>query len=505
MAGGEFVSEVMALADGSFLFAGNSTAGQAIGELVAPTSGGYVVRRSATGTWAWLCSISASQVTIGGATLDETAGKIFVSGHTWAGSVSFNGAEVAVPGDLFVARLDLDGAFEWVVRATAQSVGPSVPYDVAGDGAGGVYVHGWNNPNGPPAEFGPFVIPTGFNNDVYLAHIAPDGNWDWVEYMIGLPEISSRDLAVDTLGRPVLVGCFNGLSMTIGQDTLYAEQSGQMQPTITLFAACWEPTGELAWAATADSSVAGYSIISVVMAPQDGPLRLIGAADQGMILGEDTLTEVGKFIARLDYSGHWTGVEELSGVGGISSATELPNGQLLVGGGSMVSGSIGSFDLEVGSAVQVGFAGICDDGGHWIAADQTHGNLLGETQVVSTPDQWRAVAYGFFQAQLWLDGDTLDDGFASGAGYICDIGFGSVGLQEISAHASLNAWPVPASDRLYFATPWPGNTTRVRVVDTSGRTVIDRNSKVSYVEVDDLTPGCYVLVVNGLSARFLKQ
>jgi hypothetical protein len=505
MAGGELVSEAVGLSDGSFIFAGNSTLGQSVGELVAPTNGGFVVRRSANGTWEWLCSITASQLTIGGATVDETAGKIFVSGHSWASSVSFNGVEVAIPGDLFVARLDMAGAYEWMARATAQSVGPSVPSDVAGDGAGGAYVHGWNNPNGPPAEFGPFVIPTGFNYDVYLAHITPTGSWDWVEYMIGQPEISSRDLAVDNLGRPVLVGCFNGLSMTIGQDTLFAEQSGVMQPTITLFAACWEPTGELAWAVTADSSVAGHSIINVVMAPQDGLLRVIGVADQGMILGEDTLAEGGKFMAMLDNSGHWSHVEELTGVGVILSAAELPNGQLLVGGGSMVSGPIGSFDLEVGTAVQVGFVGICDDAGHWIAADQTHGTALGETWVATTPGQWRALAYGFFQGHLWFDGDTLDEGFATGAGYICDIGFGSVGLSETSAHASLSAWPVPALDRLYFATPWPNNATRVRVMDTSGRTVIDRESTLSYVEVGDLTPGCYVLVVDGASVRFLKE
>lgn len=500
---GNFVSRVKALNDGAFVLSGSADTGDPIGDLQATAGGGYVAMRAANGSWAWQRSIAAPSCGMGGLTVDEEGGHIFVSGHTWANSISFNGEAHSMDGDMFVASLDMNGAFEWMARATTTC--NYSPQELVPDGQGGVYVEGWINPAEGQVNFGPHVFSTTGFNDVYLAHIAAGGSWDWVNYMQGSPEVASRRMVLDSLARPVLVGCFNGLTMAIGQDTLYADPSGEMVPPVTLFVACFNTTGVVEWAVTADSSVAGYSNLMVAMAPEEAPLRVFGGADPDVIIGSDTIEEGGYFVAGLDYDGQWLYLNELDIVGGIFSAAQLPDNMILVSGGCMTPGSIGPLDVQLGGAMQIGWAGICDEAGHWYHAEQIFGTNIAEMYVAATPGQWRAMAYGYFNQQIWLGDDTLDQAADGVNGYICDLTFTTDGFSEYQDPVSLSVWPVPAREVLNFAVAGAPGAWHLRVVDTSGRTLIERNTVERELDLRALPSGCYVLQVEGFARRFVKQ
>ena len=81
-----------------------------------------------------------------------------------------------------------------------------------------------------------------------------------------------------------------------------------------------------------------------------------------------------------------------------------------------------------------------------------------------------------------------------------------VGLHENKGARVFLAYPNPAHDRISFSFPSGSRGNRMTIIDTQGR-VIRTLTFVSSMDVSDLSPGPYVLQVNGsaFNARFIKD
>ncbi len=162
--------------------------------------------RVSTGNWLHhVGGIGADQGTIsrvGG------NGDLYIAGRVCHGagtcSAIFGATTIYANNDLFVAKLGTDGAWKWVVQ-TSGSSSSNYAYlgDLEVDPYGNVYISGWYNGN---KNFGTISKTAWNNNDGFVARIADNGNWSWVESMRDYDNGYARGIALDSNQNVYVIG-----------------------------------------------------------------------------------------------------------------------------------------------------------------------------------------------------------------------------------------------------------------------------------------------------------
>jgi hypothetical protein len=204
-----------------------------------------VAKLDASGTWLWAKKATSNTNDAGGGAIAlDAAGNAYITGSFSSPTITFG--PTTLPnianggggyGDIFVAKLDAAGAWQWAVRAGGDNNDSSS--GIALDGAGRLTVVGSFSSN--TAQFGTTSLPNTAGRDggsafggasIFLAYLSLDGAWLGAIASQGGGDKQSVAVAVDAYGNASVGGSFQGFSLTLGPTTLAG--AGQV-PTGTGF------------------------------------------------------------------------------------------------------------------------------------------------------------------------------------------------------------------------------------------------------------------------------
>jgi len=251
--GDDGLSTLLADASGDFFVLGRSSSPTAtVGPFVLTEPQSFLGRLSASGTWRWVRQLGSRPVASQrppavSQLLADGQGHLYLAGQFTAPAVSFGPFTLTTqrvpgsPGDsyesyneLFVARIDTSGAWQWAVQADAVthlnllSLG-SMSYD----GLGHLYITGayqstaarigstvLPNLSGmipPPVPLPAIPYTNNYFTDAFVARLsAATGAWDWAVRNGGTYQDVSGLIQADTQGRVYVDGSFDNPTVAGG-------------------------------------------------------------------------------------------------------------------------------------------------------------------------------------------------------------------------------------------------------------------------------------------------
>lgn len=180
----------------------------------------------------------------GGPTIDEALdiavdpnGNSYVTGYftTLAsfGSVNVNSAGLD---DIFIAKTDNTGLYQWVIRAGG--TGSDRALSIATDASGNSYVTGYYFGS---ATFGSQTITSSGAQDIFIAKYDNAGIFQWVQSAGGAGADIGNGIAVDNTGNVFVTGEFAGTA-TFGSASL-----SSMNGSVDVFTTKLSPAGTFQW------------------------------------------------------------------------------------------------------------------------------------------------------------------------------------------------------------------------------------------------------------------
>lgn len=165
-------------------------------------------------------------------------GNSYTTGYiTVATTFGSNTANTNGGSDMFLAKNNSTGGFEWVVNGGGTSTDRGNA--VACDANGNVYVTGFFNGT---ATFGTSSVTSAGSQDVFVAKYNSTGNLQWVISAGGAGADIANGIAIDNSGNVLIAGQFSGVS-TFGTTTLTS-----MNSSIDIFVAKISSAGTFLWA-----------------------------------------------------------------------------------------------------------------------------------------------------------------------------------------------------------------------------------------------------------------
>ncbi|MDD3464742.1 MAG: SBBP repeat-containing protein [Candidatus Cloacimonetes bacterium] len=214
----------------------------------------FVAKLDPNGNWLWVVQAGGSSEDRGNGISVDGAGNTYVTG-TFYGTATFSTHSITSSGnqDIFVAKLDHSGTWLWVIQAGG-IYGDSV-YGIAMDDVGNAYVIG---DFCSTAYFGTLPLTASGEDDIFAAKVSPDGNIIWAVKAGGTNSDAGHGIAVDGVGNAYVTGSFRGTA-TFGNHVLTVSGDEWFKD---IFAAKLDPSGNWLWAVRAGgtSEDMGYGI-----------------------------------------------------------------------------------------------------------------------------------------------------------------------------------------------------------------------------------------------------
>jgi hypothetical protein len=308
----------------------------------------------------------------------DAASNVYVSG-TYVGPTQF-GTQApllnagSTDEDVFVAKLDASGAWQWVVGAGGSGSDGASSLALAPSGqlvVGGYFTS-------PTAIFGTTQLlnsqpATASSTDIFVARLTTAGTWLSATKVGGTGNDALYDLAIDAAGNTYVCGSFEGPQLQVGTSALAnASSNGTMDGFVAQLSAAgtWQwanrlggPDQDMLLGLTLDSSGRPYVTGSFRSAT--------------ITLGSTTLTNTAAvtgdiMVAALNASGSWRWASRAGGPAtdlGIGLAVQ-PTGQLTV------AGQFYSRQLPVGAGSLTNSATTVGDGEAFVARLDAAGNWL---------------------------------------------------------------------------------------------------------------------------------
>jgi hypothetical protein len=308
----------------------------------------------------------------------DAADNVYVSG-TYVGTTQF-GTQApllnagSTDEDVFVAKLDAAGNWQWVVGAGGSSSDGASSLALAPGGqlvVGGYFASSTANfgttqlLNSQPA--------TASSTDIFVARLTTAGTWLSATKLGGAGSDALYDLATDTIGNTYVCGSFTGPQLQVGASTLVnASSSGTMDGFVAQLTAA----GTWQWANRIGGS--DQDMLLGLALDSSGRPYVAGSFRSATIaLGSTTLTNAAAgtgdiVVAALDASGGWRWASRAGGPAtdlGIGLAVQ-PTGQLTV------AGQFYSRQLPVGTGSLTNSATTVGDGEAFVARLDAAGNWL---------------------------------------------------------------------------------------------------------------------------------
>ncbi len=302
----------------------------------------FIAKLDASGNWLWAVNASGSGNERAYGIAVDSAGNCFATG-VFSGSVSFGATSLTASNeDIWVAKLNSSGGWEWAVQAGGSS--PDQARGIGTDALGNCYLTGSFYDT---ASFGGFSLTSEGVGDIFAAKLDGSGVWQWAVRAGGSLGEIAYDIATDSDGTSCITGGFVSESCAFGAYSLPGDGWGY-----EIFAASLDSDGVFLWATgtTPWDDMDDYG--DSVSLDDDGSVCICGVIQDMAYFGDTVLDAAGDiyhtdaFAAKLNQEGGWLWATCAGGLfddagQGIASL----NGTLCVTGGFRSQASFGDHTL----------------------------------------------------------------------------------------------------------------------------------------------------------------
>ena len=366
--------------DGNTYVTGTFEGTASFGSISLTSTGGtdvFVAKLDANGAWQWAVSGGGSGSDLGQRIAIDSGGNLCVIG-SFEGTAEFGSFPLTSSGgpDVFVAKLDNTGAWQWA----AQGGGPDL-YDMTSSGgicvdtSNNVYITGYFMGD---ATFGSITLTTVAICDAFVAKLSTGGTWQWAvqSQASGTGGTFGASITSDASKNTYLTGYFTG-STVFGTTTLICNG------LIDAFIAKLSPTGSWQWAVQSETE--GYGLVTTldICIDANRSTYITGGFYQAADFGSTTLTSNGGFdvfVAKLSSDAVWQWAASAGGVGSDSGGGIRTDstGCINITGTFEGTAYFGSKTLISNGGMDVFIAKLSSNGGwQWEVKGGGPGNDLG--------------------------------------------------------------------------------------------------------------------------------
>jgi hypothetical protein len=253
----------------------------------------FVAKLSPSGIWQWAVSAGGLDVDYGHGICVDSDGNAYVTGYFWGPSL-FGSTTLDGQGDVFVAKLNSNGVWQWAV--SAGGIGTDWPCDIIIDTNGNTYITGYFQEN---AVFGSTILTSTGAYDIFVAKLNSNGAWQWAVSAGGIGYDYGQSISVDSIGNAYVTGQFSGTAMF---DSFTLTSSGSYD----VFVAKLNSNGAWQWAVSGGGTMddGGFGIC----VDSSGNAYVAGVFYGTAMFGSTTLNHSGSgdvFVAKLNSNGAW--------------------------------------------------------------------------------------------------------------------------------------------------------------------------------------------------------
>jgi hypothetical protein len=175
----------------------------------------FVAKLSSSGVWLWATSTTGegNPQEYGGIAVDMFM-NVYITG-IFSQQMTFGNTTIdGYQGNVFIAKLDRNGAWQWAKGAgdAGVAIGLSISMDVSRN----AYITGWFQGT---STFGDTTLTCSGDADVFVSKLNSDGSWLWATHADGSDLTGGRGIAVGIGGNVFVTGSFRGTAM-FGNTTL---------------------------------------------------------------------------------------------------------------------------------------------------------------------------------------------------------------------------------------------------------------------------------------------
>lgn len=178
----------------------------------------FVAKLDTNGNWQWAKSAGGDWWDLGHSAAVDYLGNVYITGY-FSQTATFGDFYLTSHGDedIFIAKLDANGEWQWAVRAGGPNY--AMGCDITVDHFGNVYITGyfWGT-----ATFGDTTLSSLGNRDVFVAKLDTNGDWQWAKSAGGINGVQGNGVAVNYLGNVYITGGFAGTA-TFGNTDLVSQ------------------------------------------------------------------------------------------------------------------------------------------------------------------------------------------------------------------------------------------------------------------------------------------
>ncbi len=178
----------------------------------------FVAKMDADGNWLWATSAGGSSGDYSRSIALDSAGNSYVTGK-FLGTATFGSTSLTISGDypdIFAAKMDADGNWQWATSAGGSS--SDYGSSIALDSTGNSYVTGCFQGT---ATFDSISLTSSGLDDIFVAKIDANGNWLWATKAggSGIGSDCGYSIALDSVGNIYITGWFYETA-TFGSNSL---------------------------------------------------------------------------------------------------------------------------------------------------------------------------------------------------------------------------------------------------------------------------------------------
>ncbi|HEY1054972.1 MAG TPA: SBBP repeat-containing protein, partial [Emticicia sp.] len=201
----------------------------------------FVTKYNTNGVFQWVQSAGSTGDDVGGSIALDGSGNIYLTGYytNTATFGTFSVSSQSFSADVFVAKCNTNGAFQWV--KSAGGAGSDSGAGIGVDATGNIYVTG---SYAAIATFGGTQVTSNGNLDIFLAKYDNSGAFQWVKSAGGTSYDSGADLAVDSEGNIYITGSY-WETISFGTNSITSQGSRD------IFIAGYDGNGNAIWAKSA--------------------------------------------------------------------------------------------------------------------------------------------------------------------------------------------------------------------------------------------------------------
>lgn len=435
----------------------------------------------------------------------DGSGNAYVTGY-YSGTAVFGNTTLegwGMSGDMFIAKLDMDGNFLWAVGAGSAD-GDENGNGIALDADANVYVTG---SFGGDISFGNMVLTCTGSSDILIIKLDSAGNTLWATGTGGAGYDSGSGIATDPHGNAYVTGTFED-TVSFGSWTLSAPGSSD------IFAAKLDSAGAFQWAVRAGGN--STVIANSIAIDAAGAAHVVGYFHGDATFGNTTLTSQGMmdaFITKLDDAGNFLWAERAGGGSGIDMARGISldaAGDLYVVGGFEGTAMFGNI-MVTGHGGTDAFITRMDQDGAFLWAVGAGGGAGDGASGVSIDADGAIHVTGSFNASASF-GTVVLTSFGIRDVFTAKITETSstVGVEEGIKGGELRVQPNPACDRIELvAQDLP--SMELLITDAVGKPIvrIKPTGTSTSVDISHLASGVYLLKAytekGEVVKRFVKE